>query len=373
MPSFVPFELERWQSTYENRVRYNLSESGVHPLSVRELLDLSGGNLDEMAELRMVYNQSDGSDALKQAIAGRYEGAGPGNVMVTVGSAEANFIACWTLLDPGDRVTVMMPAYMQTHGLARNFGATVTEFRLQFDRGWEPDPEEIAGAIPDGTKLVAVTNPNNPTGHVLSAEAREAILKRVRATGAWLLADEVYQGAERDGRETESFWGSAERVLAVNGLSKAYGLPGLRIGWIVCPEAFKDLLWRHHDYTVICPSPVSDYLATNALAVREKILERTRGILNANWPVLEDWLRGFGDLFRWHPPRCGAICLVRYRHPMPALDLVEQVRVHDDILLVPGEHFGMPHHLRLGYGNERPELETALGDLRRGLERSLRD
>jgi aspartate/methionine/tyrosine aminotransferase len=370
---FVPFDLERWQSTWENQVRYNLSESGVHPMSIAELLELSGGDIGEFAALRMVYNQSDGTDALREAIAELYPGAAAGHVTVTVGSAEANFIACWTLIEAGDRVAIQTPTYMQIWGLARNFGAEVASFSLRPERQWELDPADIESAITPGTKLVVVTNPNNPTGHVLSAESRRLIVERTSAAGAWLLVDEVYQGAELNGLTTASFWDAYERVLVVNGLSKAYGLPGLRIGWIVSPPDFKASVVQRHDYTVVGPSPASDYLARHALSVRERILARTRRILNENWPVLERWLGSFGTLFDWIRPDCGAICLTRYRGAIGALDLVERIRTGHGILLVPGDHFLLPRHLRLGYGNERSELEAALWDLRAGIEKLLTD
>jgi aspartate/methionine/tyrosine aminotransferase len=362
--AFVPFALERWQSTWEHRVRINLSESGVHALSARELLALAGESPSALADQRLVYNQSDGTPELRRAIAGLYPGADADHVTVTTGSAEANFIICWTLLEPGDGVAVLAPAYMQIWGLGENFGARVTPFWLRPDRGWEPDPDEIARVITPGTKLVVVTDPNNPTGHVLSRAARELIVARARAVGAWLLVDEVYRGAELNGVTTPTWWGAYERIIIVNGLSKAYGLPGLRIGWIVGPPEVKRPLFERHDYTVIGPSPLSDYLGTRALAVRERIFQRTRGILNANYPVLAEWLGSLDGMFDWRKPDCGAICFVRYRSAVPALELVERVRVELGILLVPGDHFAMPGHLRLGYGNPLGELKTALAELR---------
>jgi hypothetical protein len=361
--TFVPFELERWQSAWENRVRINLSESGVHPLSIDELLALSGGDAKALGRLPLGYSQSNGTDALRAAIAALYPGASQDQVLVTVGSAEANFITCWALIEPGDQVAIQVPTYMQTWGLAQNFGAGVATFGLHADRAWEPDPDEIRRAITPGTKLVVVTNPNNPTGHILSREARSLIVERARAAGAWLLADEVYQGAERNGQTTPSFWGSYDRVLVSNGLSKAYGLPGLRLGWVVGPGEVIERLWRRHDYTVIGPTPMSDFLGREALRVREKILARTRGILNQNYPVMDAWLKRFGGLFEWRDPDAGAICFVRYRHTADAVALVERIRAQHSILLVPGEHFGLPHYLRLGFGNARAELERALKEL----------
>jgi len=219
-----------------------------------------------------------------------------------------------------------------------------------------------------------VTNPGNPTGHRLSSAARHAIIKAAGEAGAWLLADEVYQGAERDGHTTSSFWGSYDRLLVVNGMSKAYGLPGLRIGWMVASREVIQNAWARQDYTVIGPSPASDYLARCAIQARPKILERTRGILKANYPILEGWLGGFKDLFDWKPPEAGAICTVRFRHQLETLELVERIRADRSVLLVPGEHFGMPPgFLRIGFGNEAPELQAALEETRKGLEKALRD
>jgi aspartate/methionine/tyrosine aminotransferase len=160
----------------------------------------------------------------------------------------------------------------------------------------------------------------------------------------------------------------------VNGLSKAYGLPGLRIGWLVAPRQLINDLWAHQDYTVIGPSPVSDYLARCAISARPKILERTRGILNANYPLIEEWLRSFGDFFEWRETEAGAICCVRYRHGPKTLDLVEQIRSRQDVLLVPGEHFGLPSgYLRIGFGNEQKDLEAALAQTKAGLKAAIRD
>jgi hypothetical protein len=347
----------------------------VHPLAIQELLGLAGAATLPLLEVRLGYSQSNGTALLRGRIAALYPGVSPEQILVTTGSAEANFAVCWRLIEPGDTVAVMLPNYLQTWGLAQNFGAQVRGFALHPEAGWEPHAEEVRSAIAPGTKLVVVTNPHNPTGHILSAEMRKLIVERAAAVGAWLLADEVYQGAERDGPTTPSFWGSYERVLVVNGLSKAYGLPGLRIGWLVAPAAFTPEAWARHDYTTIGPAGASDHLAAIALepTVRPRLLERTRKILQANYPVLETWLKRFGDAFSWQPPGAGAICLVQYRHPISALDLVEKVRAEHSVLLVPGEHFGLPQHLRFGFGDELQHLQEALAETERGLKRVFTD
>jgi len=198
--------------------------------------------------------------------------ATPDQVLVTNGSAEANYVAALRVIEPGDQVAMLLPNYLQLWGHVQNLGAQVRPFRLHEDRGWAPDPAEIRSAIAPGTKLVVVTNPHNPTGHILADAMRRAIIERTAEVGAWLLADEVYMGAERDGKTTASFWGSYDRLICVAGLSKAYGLPGLRIGWLVGPAPIVADAWARHDYTTIGPSGASDHLATLALqpAVRER-------------------------------------------------------------------------------------------------------
>src|SRR5262245_55669045 len=204
-----PFEMERMQSTWENRVAHNLSESGVHPMSVEDLL-----GPDERAELlreRLVYIQSNGTEALREAVARLHPGAGPDNVTVANGTAEANFIAAWRLVEPGDEVVFALPNYMQLWGVVRAFGATVRPVHLREETGWALDVEELKRAVGPRTRLVVVCNPNNPTGSILSEPNRKEIVAAAGRHGSWILADEVYRGAERDGKETATFWGTYDR------------------------------------------------------------------------------------------------------------------------------------------------------------------
>ena len=359
---FQAFEMERWQSTYEHSVRFNLSESGVEALTLGELVEISGLDRTELDGTLIEYIPSDGSPALRAAIADMYAGATPSNVLVTNGGSEANFIITWVLCDPGDELLYLAPNYMQVPGMATNWGCTARPWHLREDAGWQPDPDELSALVTGATKLILVTNPNNPTGAVLSEESMERIVAAADSVGAWILADEIYRGAELDGIETPTFWGRYDKVLITSGMSKAYGLPGLRIGWAVVPEHLREQLWARKDYTSIAMGSLSDRLATDALRadVRERILARTRGILNDNWPVLEDWMRSRGDTFTWQPPRAGAIVYARYDLPIGGLELAERMRVEADCLIVPGEHFDMPNYVRLGFGPTTERLREAL-------------
>jgi aspartate/methionine/tyrosine aminotransferase len=355
-----PFEMERMQSTWENVVEYNLSESGVHPLTLRQFL--SAEELEEVQDIGLGYSQSNGTPELRELISSLYPGAGADNVLVTNGSSESNFVLMWKLLERGDEIVFMMPNYMQMGGLVRNFGARLKPLWLREDLAWAPDLTELDKLVTPKTKLVIVTNPNNPTGAVLSGEAMAALVSAASRVGAWLVADEVYQGAERVGGTTPSFWGKYERVLCVNGLSKAYGLPGLRVGWIVGPKEVATQTWAYHDYTSISAGILSDRVARFALAPgnREKILDRTRSILRRNYPVLESWLTGHSGLFTCLPPRAGAIAYMRYDLKMNSTELVTRLIHEKSTLVVPGDHFEMDHYLRVGFGSEPEYLEKGL-------------
>jgi aspartate/methionine/tyrosine aminotransferase len=361
------FQMERMQSEWENRVAHNLSESGVQPMTVEELLDPS--ERDEVLRERLLYVQSNGSDALRSAVAALYPGAEARNVVITNGTAEANYISIWRLVEPGDEVVMMLPNYMQIWGIVRSQGATVVPWPLREERGWAPDLDELSLAFTPRTRLVVVCNPNNPTGSILARDAMREIVARTARQGAWLLVDEVYRGAEREGEETPSFWGSYERLLVTSGLSKAYALPGLRIGWVVGPEETVAELWGRKDYLTISPGALSDVLARKALRpdVRARVLARTRGILRANYPILEDWVGRQADAFHMVPPRAGAIAYLRYARAINSTKLVTRLRDEYGVLIVPGDHFGMDRYLRIGFGNEPEELRAGLARIEVGI------
>jgi aspartate/methionine/tyrosine aminotransferase len=197
------------------------------------------------------------------------------------------------------------------------------------------------------------------------------------AIGATVIGDEAYRWlAVPDGDPfAPPMFDLGESGVSVGTLSKPFGLPGLRIGWIVSQPAFSQEAWARHDYTTIGPSGASDHLASVALdpLVREKIIDRTRRILHANYPVMEAWLKAFGDLFTWHAPHAGAICWARFRGAIPATEIVEKLRAQHSVLLCPGEHFGMPGFLRFGYGGELQHFQEALAETERGLRRLFSD
>ncbi len=290
-----------------------------------------------------------------------YPGAGVENVLVTHGSAEANFVTMWRQVEPGDEVVVLLPNYMQVPGLARNFGAKVKPFYLKEDKGWSPDLDELRAQVTAKTKLIYVTNPNNPTGAVMDGGTMEAIVDVAESVGAWILADEVYRGAELAGDISPSFWGMADKVLVVSGLSKAFALQGLRIGWLVGPKDMVDEIWGYSDYTTITTGAISARLAQLAMRqeTRDKIRRRNREIMAGSLTVLTDWLSGHSELLRFVRPKIGGVAFVGYNLDIKSTDLVMKLLHERSVLIAPGEFCGLDGYVRIGYGSKdlSPGLE----------------
>ncbi len=355
------FEMERMQSTWENLVEYDMSESGVRPVTLRALVEM-GLDLDAVLDMPLGYSQSNGTIPLRERLAAIYPGAAVSQIEVTNGTSEANYLVALSRLQPGDEMAMEVPNYMQLRGVPDSLQATVRTFRLRSDRGWEPDWEEFERAVTPKTKLLYLSNPNNPSGAVLTDEAMRRIVGRCEATGTMLLADEVYLGAELDGRRTRSFWGMSDRVVVTSGLSKAYGIPGVRIGWIVGPADFIDTCWSQHDYLTIGPNKLSDLVAQVAVSGenRERLYARTQAILSANLPIITEWAESFGDRLEFNRPQAGAMTLVRYRADVPSYDLCERIRVEQGTLVVPGVHVGLEGYLRVWYGGRQDYVTEGL-------------
>ena len=353
MNKFQPFEHEVMASRHEKNVDYNLSESGVHPITLRELLADNPEEINKLFDTEIDYAHANGIPELRANIAALYPNCQSENVMVTVGAIEANYDAIQALLQPGDEMAIMLPNYLQIWGVAKNLRLKINTFHLDESNGWQVNQAELKQAVTPKTKVIAVCNPNNPTGHILTEEEMKTIINAAQEVGAWILADEVYAGAERvTDRETPSFYGQYDKVIAVGSLSKAYGLPGLRVGWAVAPPNIIENIWRRHEYITLSTSIISNKLAAFALSpkVRPRLIQRAREYIRQGFPLLQQWIEQQKDVFHLVPPQAAAIAFVGYHLNINSTELATKLIQEKSVLIVPGDHFGVDKFIRISYG-----------------------
>lgn len=363
MIDFQPFIQERVMSNFEQDIDYNLADSSVHPLLLRELLAGDTDFINTLMDTDLNYAHANGIPELRNNIAALYNGAKEDNILVTVGAIEANYLTIRTLLSPEDEIVIMRPNYMQIWGVAKNHNLNIRTFNLKEEYGWAPDIDELKEAVTPKTKLIAVCNPSNPTGYILSDDEMGAIVSAADSVGAWILADEVYSEAERiTSVETKSFYGSYNKVIATGSLSKAYGLPGLRIGWAVGPVSTIDDIWARHEYIAISATMLSNKLAARALSpkVRPWIIQRSRDYIKQGYPVLQEWMNNHGDIFSLIPPAAAAIAFIRYHLDINSTELTERLIKEKSVLIVPGDYFGLDKFLRVSFGLPHDYLTSGL-------------
>ena len=367
---FTPFDLEYSQSVWEQQVDINLTESGVHPITLEELIDNDESLLKQLLSTEINYPHVNGIPRLRELIASLYNNASIDNVLVTVGAAEANQIVMQTLLDEGAELATLTPSYKQVWGIAENRGHAVTTFSLNSEENWSLNVDELDAAVGENTKVIAVVNPNNPTGHIFTADEMQKIVNAADRVGAWILADEVYRGAEREQEEeTESFFGLYDKVIAIGSMSKAYGLPGLRIGWIVAPPDMVEDVWRRHEYTTITASMLSNTLAAHALSpdVRPRLIGRARNYIRNGFPVLQEWMESQGELFSYTPPQASAVSFIKYDLDINSTELMVKLIKEASVFIGAGDSFGMDHHIRIAFGQDKEVLEEAFARIQKTL------
>ena len=354
------FTLERIQSLYENTVELNLSDSGVHPMSLNELL--STDELAVLGDLELGYGWTNGAVSLRESIAGLYQNRGPDDVIVTNGSAEANFLMVMSLLEPGDEIIVFTPNYLQIWGWARALGVKVKEITHKEELRWGCDISELKALITPATKLITICHPNNPTGAVLSPENMDELVAIATEYDIFLHADEVYKGSELEGTESRSFLDLYDKAIVTSGLSKAMALPGLRIGWLAGPAATIYSAWQRKDYTSITTSAISEFVAEKVLerGMRQKILSRSKKILRENLALVTDWVDANANLVSLVPPRAGGMAFIRYHFDMNSTELAHVLREEYGVLLLPGDVYGMDGYFRIGFGSPKEILEPGL-------------
>ena len=369
MPDFIamqikPFRIEQYFGKYEFTAKYLLSSSDAESRTIQELVDLEPGSQQGFLEQWCGYTESPGAPALREVISGLYRGVRRDDVLVLAAAEEGIFVLYQALVSPGDHVIVETPCYESALEVARSTGAQVSEWRRSFENGWAHDLAALEKLIRPTTKIIYINTPHNPTGLVMRAGVFEQVVKLAAGRGILLFSDEVYRELEHDpGDRLPAACEVYERAVSLGSMSKTYGLPGLRLGWLVCRDAAtlrRCLEFKY--YTTICSSAPSEFLSALALRHREVLVARNREIVLRNLPVLDSFLRQRPNLFEWVRPNASPIGFVRYKPEGDAASFCAGVVDNAGVLLLPGTVYDQPHHIRFGYGRKNmPEALAALG------------
>ena len=358
-----PFGVEIWMNEWETKCELNLAETCVESLTIEELLDLAGQNQTDLSALlpmKMTYGDILGSDRLRAAVAQLYDSKSPDDVIITHGTIGANMLVHKALVERGDRVVTVVPTYQQHYSIPASIGAEVRTLTLKPQNNWLPDLDALRALVTPGTKLVAINNPNNPTGALMDRAMLEEVAEIARAVGAYILCDEVYRGIDQHGDGmTASIADIYEKGISTAGMSKAFSLAGLRLGWVTAPPEVMEAVMIHRDYDTISVGRIDDHFATLALENHTRVLARSQQITRGNLEVLAEWVAGEPRL-SWVKPRSGTTTLVKIDLPMTSRAFCIALLKETGVMFTPGDAFDMEGYVRIGFANTPSILREGL-------------
>lgn len=364
------FHVEIWMNTYETKCKHNIAETCVDSITFADLMELAGKTGDILGELngmKLTYGAIEGSLRLRTAISALYPGRGPHEVLVTHGAIGANALLYDTLIEPGDEVVSIVPAYQQHYSLPESRGARVKRLKLRAEDGYLPDLDALEALVTPETKIIALTNPNNPTGSVIDEARLRGIADIARRHNAWVLCDEVYRGVNQaDDAMPASMAEIYERGVAVGSMSKAFALAGLRLGWIVASPDLLQKVTVHRDYNTISVGMIDDHVASIALENSDALLRRNRQIVRTNLTLLDAWVSR-EPLMSWVRPTGGTVTLLNYDLDIGSYEFCRRLMDETGVLLTPGAAFEMEGTVRIGFGNGTDALRGGLEGLSRFL------
>jgi len=361
----APFSVEQWMNAHEESARWNIAETCVDSLQLRELLDLapdSAAALESLLNTQLTYGHIQGSPELRAAVAAQYGATvSAENVLTASGAIAANFLLHFSLVEPGDVIVCVHPTYQQLYSIPESFGAEVRLLHLTPKQSFLPDLDRLRALTTDGpVKLIVINNPNNPSGALMDEATLEAIVEIAQDCGAYLHADEVYRGlAHEPGMQPPSVVDLYDRAISVGSMSKAYSLAGLRLGWIVGPREVLAACEQHRDYTTISCGVIDDRLATVALANADSLEQRNLRIVRNNAGVLHDWIESEPRL-SYVPPKAGTTVLVKYDYDLPSFEFSSRMLTETGAFVVPGACFDFEGWVRIGYACASETLKNGL-------------
>lgn len=358
------FGVENWMNTYEEDAKFNIAETCVEPLTVAELLDISGESeafYKKLVDMRLTYDAIPGSLELRSEICSLYHTKKTAdNVLITNGGIGANFLALFSLIVPGDEVVVLCPTYQQLYSLPSAFGAKVRRLRLEPSEKFMPDMDKLRTLITSNTKLIILNTPNNPTGVFFNENMLRDVAYLADRVGAWVLCDEVYRGLEHKvSYKIPSIADIYERGISTSSMSKVYAAAGLRLGWIVAHEDFIAECFKHRDYNTISCGKIDDALATLALRGKDKILARNLAIVNENAAITDEWVTKTPGV-SYVRPTAGTTALIQYQAELESEEFCRRMYDYNGAFVVPGACFEFEKCFRLGYAQKSETLRQGL-------------
>lgn len=358
-----PFKLERYFARYEFSVDYMLCASDCESFAIDELLALEPDAAQRFHSHWLGYTESTGSPTLRQAITGLYTTIAPDQVLVHSGAEEAIFLFMHAVLEPGDHVIVHSPCYQSLAEVARGMGCEVSPWMARAESGWALDLGDLERSLRPNTRAIVVNTPHNPTGYLMALDDFLATIQLAHQNDIVLFSDEVYRESEyRAEDRLPAACDQSESAVSLGVVSKSYGLPGLRIGWVATHNAgLLEQMAMLKDYTTICNSAPSEFLAELALRHRQVLLRRNRDIILNNLAVLDEFFGRYPELFEWQRPKAGPIAFPRWRGG-DVEDFCHDLVTRAGVLLLPGTAFDYAgDHFRIGFG--RRNMPEALARL----------
>ncbi len=357
------FGVEEWMNEYEEEAVYNLGETCAKSITVKELLDYQGRGkeaLEEIYQMQMTYGAIKGTDKLRREVAGLYRTGEISNVVIAHGGIGANHLVFSALIDPGDEVISVMPTYQQHYSIPEALGAEVKILPLTMENGFLPDLEELEKMASNRTKLIAINNPNNPSGALMDKSFLEKIAAIAKKYDAYILSDEVYRGLNHQG---EAFGASIfdlyDKGISTGSMSKVFSLAGLRIGWIMASTEVVKEINIHRDYNTISCGRIDDFLAGIALEQKDKILKRNRRMILENAGILEEWVKSEPRV-SYIKPMAGTTAFIKYDYQIKSEDLALRLLRDTGTFVVPGKALDQEGYLRIGYANDTEAVKEGL-------------
>lgn len=365
------FDVEHWMDLYETKCKYNLAETCVDSISLKQLIAITNPNekvIETLSNMRLGYGEIPGRIEFRRGVASLYREVSVDNILTTNGAIGANFLALYTLIEPSDEVVAIVPTYQQHYSIPKSLGATVKKLTLEKVDDYLPNVKVLETMVSDKTKVICINSPNNPTGQVINEKLMNKIIKIAKKHDAYILCDEVYRHLTQADVYMPSIVDLYEKGISTGSMSKVFSMAGLRLGWIVAPDEIIEKAYNIRHYNMISCGKIDEYIGSIALKYKDKILNRNKKIIRENLEILDSFVRNEKHL-SYVKPVAGTTALLNYDMKIQSTEFCTNLMKEEGLMLVPGDCFHMKHSFRIGYAFNPNELKEGLKVLKKYLRK----